>query len=420
MTKWPYPHIEQGSKIGIHSIRSNRVPQYAETLASGGATLPVIKAVDDMGWLAAAKAASPQSIVLARLTGPHEGCEGINNPAADLDQMARRLLDVILRKLEEDPELHDVVDYWEIVNEPDPPGARGYRRLAQLMVKCMEKAEEHDLKLALFSFNAGTPEWDEMVAIVETGVFARARQGGHILTLHEGVFGTDPVDKWWGDPIPGAPYVEGAGPLCFRYRYLYHLLKERDEVVPLVISEFYAGGGREGEITPDEVVRRMRWYDEKAREDYWVWAFCPFTLGPVGQWMSHDYEFAYPALVEYMLSIRDEQNASPPSAVEHLVRGKPRVQYERIYVLLPPDADKAWALAVVRATWDARRFTVGGSADDAGIGDLDSRTVIAVNPSRWEDDLQAFFQTHYPGVRYIPVEAATPEELSTRLRTIHL
>ncbi len=420
MAKWSYPYVEQGSKIGVHSILPNRVQQYAQTLVSGGAAFPVIKAVDDVGWLAAAKAASPRTIILARLTSSHEGCEGLSNPAADLDQMARRLLDVILRKMEGNPALRDVVDYWEIVNEPDPPGADGYRRLAQLMIKCMEKAEERGLKLALFAFNAGTPEWDEMVAVVETGVFGRARQGGHILTLHEGVFGNDPVEKWWGDPIPGAPRVQGAGALCFRYRYLYHLLEKRDEVIPLVVSEFYAGGGREGQISPAEVVRRMRWYDEKAREDYWVWAFCPFTLGPVGQWMSHDYEFAYPALVDYMLSIRGEQNSSPPAEAEMLARGKPREQYARVYVLLPPGADQAWASAVVRSTWDARRFTVGGSADDAGIGDLDNRTVIAVNPSRWPGDLRAFFQTYYPGVRYIPVEAATPEELAARLRTINL
>jgi len=415
---WPYPVVRKGSKLGVHAIVANRVVHFAQALAAEGAAFPVIKAVDDLGWLAAAKESSPQSIILARLTSVHEGCEGVNDPSVDLDQMANRLVNVILRKLRSDPGLRDVVDYWEVVNEPDPPGAEGYRRLAELMIRCMERAEQHGLKLAIFSFNAGTPEWDEMVAVAETGVFARARQGGHILTLHEGVFGNDPVDKWWGDPIPGAPQVDGAGALCFRYRYLYHLLQQRGEVVPLVVSEFYAGGGREGEITPEEVVERMRWYDEKARADYWVWAFCPFTLGPVGDWLTHDYEFAYPALVQYALSLREAENALPP--VEQPCRGLPREQYARIYVLLPPDADRTWARAVVHATWDAHRFTVGGSADDAGIGDLDSRTVIAVNPSHWPSDLEAFFQTYYPGVRYIPLEATTPEELSVRLRALDL
>ncbi len=96
--------------------------------------------------------------------------------------------------------------------------------------------------------------------------------------------------------------------------------------------------------------------------------------------------------------------------------GLPRVQYGRTYVLLPPGADRAWARAVVTATWDTHRFTVGGSADDAGIGDLDFRRVIAVNPTRWGGDLRAFFERYYPGVIYVPVEAETPAELGELLR----
>ncbi|RME38059.1 MAG: M23 family metallopeptidase, partial [Thermoflexia bacterium] len=102
---------------------------------------------------------------------------------------------------------------------------------------------------------------------------------------------------------------------------------------------------------------------------------------------------------------------SPPPT-----QGLPRIQYGRTYVLLPPRTGVAWARAVVAATWDARRFTLGGSADDAGIGDLEFRRVLAINPAEWGGNLQAFFERFYPGVVYIPVEAATPEELEDRLR----
>lgn len=100
------------------------------------------------------------------------------------------------------------------------------------------------------------------------------------------------------------------------------------------------------------------------------------------------------------------------------VRGSPRQPYARTYVLLPPGADAAWAQAVVEATWDAHRFTIGGSADDAGIGDLDFRRVIAVNPGGWGDDLRAFFEWTYPGVIYVPVAAETPEGLAERLQRL--
>lgn len=102
--------------------------------------------------------------------------------------------------------------------------------------------------------------------------------------------------------------------------------------------------------------------------------------------------------------------------LEPLRRGKPRTQYKRVYVLLPPGAGEDWAHAIIDATWDKFGYTVGRSADDAGIGDLDQRTVIALNPEQWgpgEDGtgLEGFFKKHYPGVEFKILKANTPEEL---------
>jgi hypothetical protein len=198
-------------------------------------------------------------------------------------------------------------------------------------------------------------------------------------------------------------------------------------VVPLLVSEWC--GYDQSPLEPADVVERIRWYDEKARQDYWMLGFCPFTLGPVPPWGSHDYEFAYPAILDYMISVKDGENAKPAPGgngdgngddEEQPCRGLPRVQYDRVYVLLPPGTGKAWTRAVVDATWDGRRYTIGGSADDAGIGDLNDRTVVAVNPSRWGDDLENFFETHYPGVRYLAVEADTPDQLVDQLDDLDL
>jgi len=97
------------------------------------------------------------------------------------------------------------------------------------------------------------------------------------------------------------------------------------------------------------------------------------------------------------------------------IRGLPRIQYERTVVLLPPTADKNMALAVVDATWDRHRYTIGGSADDAGIGDLDKRNIIAVNPKDWGDSLEDFYTNYYPGVNYTSVVTSTPAELAVLL-----
>jgi len=99
-------------------------------------------------------------------------------------------------------------------------------------------------------------------------------------------------------------------------------------------------------------------------------------------------------------------------------RGLPREQYRRTYVLLPPSVDAAWALAVVDGVWDEHKYTIGSSADDAGIGDLDVRRVIAVNPGEWPSDLRAFFKKHYAGVECTSVEAETPAELTRKLKRL--
>ena len=109
---------------------------------------------------------------------------------------------------------------------------------------------------------------------------------------------------------------------------------------------------------------------------------------------------------------------SPPSGP----RGHPRQQYTRVYVLLPPSLrDPKWVEAVSNATWRGRRLTIGGSADDAGIGNLHARAVVAVNPETWGDPpLAGWFRTHYPEVSYSAVRAFTSEALRLQLQKLEL
>jgi hypothetical protein len=303
------------TKLGVHGIWSNHILEFTQRLADAGAPFPVVKAVDDLSWLKEVKRISPQTVTVGRLTHEHEGAALASDPNTDLAWYAEILMAPILAKIQADPALRGAVDYWELTNEPLGGGApaEAYARLAGVTSRAMDIAEANDLKLAIFGFNAGTPEWTDLVAMVDSGVFARAKTGGHILTLHEGVFGDDPIDKWWnthsldaaGNPtsedtgqiasggwIPGGPVLEGAGALCVRYRFLYHLLEERDQVVPLFVSEFYAGGGYDP-MNKADVLARMEWYDSQIRADAYVIGFAPFTLGPSPQWKSQNYEPFY-------------------------------------------------------------------------------------------------------------------------------
>jgi hypothetical protein len=97
------------------------------------------------------------------------------------------------------------------------------------------------------------------------------------------------------------------------------------------------------------------------------------------------------------------------------VRGRPRVQYERTVVLLPGQYGVEWYEGAARGA-HPRSWSVITSADDAGIGDLDFRRVIAVNPEQIGTGLtQAWFDQHYEGAVMHTLNALTPQELTHKL-----
>ena len=94
-------------------------------------------------------------------------------------------------------------------------------------------------------------------------------------------------------------------------------------------------------------------------------------------------------------------------------RGLPRIQYERVYVLLPQNSGPEWLQAILSSRqWTKHLWTVGYSADDAGIGDLQRRVVLAVKPESWGADLASWYRHNYPGVYYLPISAPSPDDLS--------
>ncbi len=98
------------------------------------------------------------------------------------------------------------------------------------------------------------------------------------------------------------------------------------------------------------------------------------------------------------------------------MRGHPRTQYKRAYLLLPQNSGQEWLQALLNSgQWTKHLWTVGYSADDAGIGDLQNRVVLAVNPETWGADLGAWYRQHYAGVRYLPISALSPNSLTAYL-----
>lgn len=96
-------------------------------------------------------------------------------------------------------------------------------------------------------------------------------------------------------------------------------------------------------------------------------------------------------------------------------RGLPRVQYKRVYILFPPNATNDLVDKVSDVVWDSYRPTLGGSADDAGIGDLDNKSVIAIDPKAWGDGLPKFYEDYYPHTEYKEVVYQTTTQLLGRV-----
>jgi len=138
----------------------------------------------------------------------------------------------------------------------------------------------------------------------------------------------------------------------------------------------------------------------------WRWTFVPGAAGT--------YHVAL--VVEGRPAAEADLNVRPGPAQTW---GLPREQYSRTYVLLPPGAGREWVEAILDSgAWERHRWTIGGSADDAGIGALEDKRVIAVNPEAWEEDLEAFFRQHYPRTRYVALKATSPVELRRKLEEI--
>lgn len=359
------------SKLGIHAIAPAATIPTLRDLAEQGLRMATVKAVDSIDMLREAKAIDPQIVTFGRYTRGRNG-ENVETPRleGDLRATARWLMDALLPRWEQH---RAYVDYWEIVNEVDPPGAEGHRRLAELMIHCMEIAEAEGYHVGLFSYSLGVPEYEEFAALVETGVFQKAKAGGHVFALHEYAW---PMDKWYGEPLPGQPAYPDRGPLACRYRWWYEdFLIPRGEVVPLYITET----NLDTDIRPiptETWMQQMAWYDAELRKDPYVLGAHIFTLGDVsGQWAGFDFTRMLPALKAHIAALAD---VADPTWEEETARPRP----PRL-ILLPPGSPQSWVRTAADYAARVRAALVWDAAWLARL--LPQEEALVVNPKSWPE-----------------------------------
>ncbi len=298
--------LAKGSKLGLHCIVPGQTMPLVRAAADRGVVWSLVKGVDNAGLAIDVKKVSPETLTITRFVNEKwdsaQDCDTWDDET--FLRGARETIQQVFDRTNADERA--AADFFEVLNEADPPGVAGWRALGRFCCEVVREADRRGLKVALPAFNAGTPEWDEMQGLVESGLFGLLKAGGHLLTVHEGVFGKVLIQAGAGDTIPGGPAVVRGGSMCGRYRFLYHLLEQRDEVVPCVVSEFYSGDFYS--LPASEQVERFAWYDRLVREDWYVLAVLPFTVDPSDGWKHQNYTYAYPAVLDYLTAERDKPN----------------------------------------------------------------------------------------------------------------
>jgi hypothetical protein len=422
------------TKLGPHVLRA--APDIGDYLKAGPA---IAKFVDELGM---AKDIPEGILVIGRrFQGDYDAQLQKNTGKTPLQAAQQFIGDQ-----EQVYSMNPHVTYWEGHNEPVWNDEEGMAWYAQFEIERMQLMADKGLKCVIGNFATGTPPlelWPAFLPAVQA-----AKQHQAILGLHE----YSCPWMWWmtGKHQLDPDADEGdEGWTTLRYRKVYRqfLIPNGLGKVPLAITECgidplvnpkpegspsgtwkkLGSFWREQDDEPDAddyYFRQLAWYDKELQKDDYVVGATIFTWGSFGNpWANFD--VAGTPVAKKLIAYTQQDPAKPfthPTGgggvvEEEEARGLPRVQYKRTYVLLPPNADRSWARAAVKGTWDKERYTVGSSADDAGIGDLDERHVIAVNPQEWPgpQTLEDFFKEFYPGVKYKAITAATPEELVQKL-----
>jgi len=432
------------TKLGPHILRA--APDIAEYIQAKPA---VAKFVDELGMATNV----PQGVLAIgrKFLGDYDAQLQKNSGKTPLEAVQQFIGDQKATY-----QMNPHIEYWEGHNEPVWSTEEEMAWYAQFEVERMRLMADMGLKCVIGNFATGSPDlalWPAFLPALRA-----AKQYRAILGLHE----YSCPWMWWmtGKHQLDPNADEGdEGWTTLRYRKVYrqHLIPNGLGALPLAITECgidplvnpkppgsavgtwkgLGGFWSRHDNEPDKAdyyFRQLVWYDEELQKDDYVVGATIFTWGSYGKpWEDFDVagtdvakkliayteqnpaqSFKYPKFDED--DGDDDVDTDDISTIEE-GRGLPRTQYKRTYVLLPPGAGAAWARAAVEATWDKKRYTVGSSADDAGIGDLNKRRVIAVNPQEWPGDqsLKDFFKKHYPGVKYQAIQAASPDELARKL-----
>jgi hypothetical protein len=110
------------------------------------------------------------------------------------------------------------------------------------------------------------------------------------------------------------------------------------------------------------------------------------------------FQIHQPHLNDIAQHIAEWQGSTPPPPPPP--DGLPRVQYKRVYNVLPPHATEAQALSIFASARDRSKETVGYSYDDAGIGALADKTARLFGIAEGQHQTMIdWYEEYYPGTQ---------------------
>ena len=296
----PFP-AGPASKLGV--VVAYKHPQLFDLLSTGN--VAVVKTLElNPTFMAEIKAASPSTLIVARLTP----LEDVDWAKVDPRQLARDFVNRLM-PIAGHPGRRAHVDAWEAYNEPVVETPDAMARLAEFEAERTRLLAREGIRSCVGNFSTGHPKlelWPHFFPALEAVKAHNGYLGLHEYSAPYMWFGTGPFQLRAGDN-------EGdEGWLTLRYRKAYrYYLQPAGLDVPLLITETGIDGGirerpgppglgwkdfadfwqKEGRVTTTPegfYVEQLAWYDAHLMQDAYVKGAAIYALVVFGDWTSFE------------------------------------------------------------------------------------------------------------------------------------
>lgn len=276
--------VEKGVIVGWGTIGGQGQEPMIQTLAAQGVYLPTAKFVQDLGAAAVIKSYSPTTKIVGRKIDINgQNIEGFNYAGDPISQADSRM-----NALQSIMAANPAIDYWEIVNEQQPPSSQSISVICEFFKHAMAIATSWGKKLAIFSFSTGTPEPNAWDYAYTTGVFQQVLAEGHVISLH--AYGHTPDDLTYH---------------LLRFKFLYDnvLIPNGLGNIPLYMTEY---GEWKENFGSSDLMQQLIEYDMEL-------AKLPYVAGAhvyVNPWDPpyNTYPSLYSQYIQYTIDVKDRRN----------------------------------------------------------------------------------------------------------------